>query len=69
MEEIRRNVPCPCNSGKRYKHCCGSIANAAADESIDNPLIQYLRNNADGRLVAGSVHDLPKPLRAGRKSG
>lgn len=25
--------------------------------------------DADGRLVAGSVHDLPKPLRAGRKSG
>jgi uncharacterized protein YecA (UPF0149 family) len=19
----RRNAPCPCNSGKKYKHCCG----------------------------------------------
>jgi len=25
--------------------------------------------DADGRLVAGSVHDLPKPLRANKKSG
>ncbi|MEE0110013.1 MAG: SEC-C metal-binding domain-containing protein [Oscillospiraceae bacterium] len=20
---ISRNSPCPCGSGKRYKHCCG----------------------------------------------
>ncbi len=23
---IRRNEPCPCGSGQRYKHCCGSMA-------------------------------------------
>jgi hypothetical protein len=22
---ISRNTPCPCSSGKRYKHCCGSL--------------------------------------------
>jgi len=22
---IGRNSPCPCNSGKKFKHCCGSI--------------------------------------------
>ncbi len=21
-EKIGRNDPCPCNSGKKYKHCC-----------------------------------------------
>ncbi len=21
-----RNDPCPCGSGKRYKHCCGALA-------------------------------------------
>jgi uncharacterized protein YecA (UPF0149 family) len=21
--EIARNAPCPCNSGKKYKRCCG----------------------------------------------
>jgi hypothetical protein len=24
-----RNQPCPCGSGRKYKHCCGSIAPAA----------------------------------------
>ncbi len=23
--EINRNDPCPCGSGKKYKHCCGKI--------------------------------------------
>ena len=22
-KKIGRNEPCPCNSGKKYKHCCG----------------------------------------------
>ena len=24
MKNIRRNDPCPCGSGKKYKHCCYS---------------------------------------------
>lgn len=24
--QISRNAPCPCGSGKKFKHCCGSIA-------------------------------------------
>ncbi len=24
--KIARNDPCPCGSGKRYKHCCGALA-------------------------------------------
>ena len=23
-EKVRRNDPCPCGSGKKYKKCCGS---------------------------------------------
>jgi preprotein translocase subunit SecA len=22
-KEVGRNEPCPCGSGKKYKHCCG----------------------------------------------
>lgn len=29
MSQISRNQPCPCGSGKRYKHCCG-LKEAAA---------------------------------------
>ena len=25
-KEIGRNDPCPCGSGKKYKHCCGKLA-------------------------------------------
>ncbi len=24
-KKVRRNSPCPCNSGKKFKHCCGAI--------------------------------------------
>ena len=24
-KKIGRNEPCPCNSGKKYKHCCGAV--------------------------------------------
>ncbi len=30
MSQISRNQPCPCGSGKRYKHCCGAGAAATA---------------------------------------
>ena len=23
IPEVGRNDPCPCGSGKKYKHCCG----------------------------------------------
>lgn len=26
--KISRNAPCPCGSGKKYKHCCGAIKEA-----------------------------------------
>ncbi len=29
-EKIGRNQPCPCGSGKKYKHCCGARARKAA---------------------------------------
>ena len=25
LQKIARNAPCPCRSGKKYKHCCGAI--------------------------------------------
>ena len=24
-KKVRRNSPCPCGSGKKFKHCCGAI--------------------------------------------
>lgn len=33
MKEIGRNDPCPCGSGRKYKHCCGSRQRAIAPPS------------------------------------
>ncbi len=30
---ISRNEPCPCGSGKKYKHCCGNLAVAEGQKS------------------------------------
>ena len=27
--KVGRNEPCPCGSGKKYKHCCGNPRNIA----------------------------------------
>lgn len=31
----QRNRPCPCGSGRRYKHCCGSLRNGAGAAAAD----------------------------------
>jgi tetratricopeptide (TPR) repeat protein len=38
-EPLRRNEPCPCGSGRKYKHCCGK---AAADAQVHYRLGQAL---------------------------
>jgi uncharacterized protein YecA (UPF0149 family) len=25
FDNLSRNAPCPCGSGKKYKHCCGQL--------------------------------------------
>jgi len=37
--KIGRNAPCPCGSGKKYKHCCGPLAEITSI-SVD-PFIRY----------------------------
>ena len=34
MKRISRNDPCPCNSGKKYKHCCQKLDEAEAATQI-----------------------------------
>lgn len=33
MASLSRNQPCPCGSGKKYKHCCAGRAQSKADAS------------------------------------
>jgi hypothetical protein len=56
-EKIGRNDPCPCGSGKKYKHCClrtktvsiDSIRERELDASdqLTRAMIQYVRDNME----------------------
>jgi Fe-S-cluster containining protein len=46
-QKVGRNDPCPCGSGKKYKHCCGAVADLIHfDKALDsvhfNAKIAYL---------------------------
>ena len=46
-QKVGRNDPCPCGSGTKYKHCCGSVADLIhLDKALDsvhfNAQIAYL---------------------------
>ncbi|HHL33268.1 MAG TPA: tetratricopeptide repeat protein [Desulfobulbaceae bacterium] len=47
---IRRNAPCPCGSGKRYKHCC-----SGAESSIQVTKGQARATDAEGLLDEGNA--------------
>ena len=44
-----RNDPCPCGSGKKYKHCCLEADLRAEAEAVGSPE----EGHADWRLAAG----------------
>jgi tetratricopeptide (TPR) repeat protein len=48
-DPVRRNDPCPCGSGKRYKECHGKLAAAGADDP-DSLAQQALRAHSQGRI-------------------
>lgn len=57
MKALNRNQPCPCGSGKRYKHCCGAIngaAPAAREPSLPTRLGELMKQalaaHGKGRL-------------------
>ena len=41
MSKVRRNDPCPCGSGKKYKHCCFLTEDDGAEEpkAVNGPLL------------------------------
>ncbi|MFA7243370.1 MAG: tetratricopeptide repeat protein [Sulfuricellaceae bacterium] len=50
----RRNDPCPCGSGQKYKKCCGLPENAAAPQAAVDPhalLQQAMRHHQAGQLA------------------
>lgn len=58
MSKIRRNQSCPCGSGKKFKHCCGRIKNAAAQD-LGKPII---RSDGTGKRVSSVLSPPPDCL-------
>lgn len=52
MTAISRNQMCPCNSGKRYKHCCGAEDQAAAPVTIQGVKTQALARQRAVDLIS-----------------
>ena len=48
-----RNEPCPCGSGRKYKHCCGRTAESAA-ASVEATEVATLA----GLLERGRLHEV-----------
>lgn len=61
--KIGRNDPCPCGSGKKYKHCCGPLA-GVTDISVD-PFIRYseIMTALKLKLEQSNKHDIRKHRR------
>lgn len=51
-EKIGRNAPCPCGSGKKYKHCCLPYHEAARQTGLSNGLqARQTKGEEQARLI------------------
>lgn len=54
-KDVGRNDPCPCNSGKKYKKCCGFntpvVSAAPAGPSTPEEKLEEARRNFDAQLA------------------
>jgi len=46
---IERNDPCPCGSGKKFKHCCLGKENSTASSHGAAGMSESLRKALEGR--------------------
>ncbi len=49
MQRISRNDPCPCGSGKKFKHCCLGKQNNTASHHGAAGISETLRKALEGR--------------------
>ncbi|NQU59041.1 MAG: SEC-C domain-containing protein, partial [Rhodospirillales bacterium] len=69
MSKTRRNAPCPCDSGHKYKHCCGATSDAmrrvpkkmSLDEfppDVQKQLIEAQRKMAEEQRIYGHARPM-----------
>ena len=47
MKKIGRNDPCPCGSGKKYKHCCLGRSNETDRNSINQQVMKEVKERLE----------------------
>lgn len=57
MSKVGRNEPCPCKSGKKYKHCHGPIEQGALSESGRARRLHDLDRELVDRLLRFATHE------------
>lgn len=58
MHQAGRNAPCPCGSGKKYKHCCASARESVGQHSeldVADLLARAQEHQRAGRLAEGKA--------------
>ena len=63
MAKIKRNAPCPCGSGKKYKKCCLSLHEESSAKQQDAGAYSLTPGFTDLDDLSNSVVDL---IQAGR---
>jgi Flp pilus assembly protein TadD len=55
---VGRNDPCFCGSGKRYKHCHGTVSPVALppEQRLQQALVLHRRGTADDRVAAEAIY-------------
>ena len=63
MSKISRNAPCPCGSGKKYKHCCldrHSETNSPPQYMDDSDALDNLSNSIVDLITADQLDEAQK---------
>lgn len=56
MTKIGRNDPCPCGSGKKYKHCCLGKTDHRNEGELTRKVTEEITNQLHDRAF-GSLED------------
>lgn len=60
-KRIPRNKVCPCGSKKKYKACCGSVAERSSTKLIINPAVESKKGRKEKKVTkkGGSAKSTP----------
>jgi SEC-C motif len=66
MSEQKRNAPCACGSGRKYKHCHGKLASPTDDSRPSSDVLESMRRQMDSINAAEYrrrlMHGLGRPI-------